>query len=167
MSRLFIVAVAVMTCWSCSTVAERADVEIGVLTCTLGEPTPVPPSTTLSTQRTRDALCTFTPRTGAHEIYAGKVEGVSISQDQRGALIWVVKQATGAAVEPGLLQQSYASDRNTPADQEPPLTGEINSAIALYSMADKSEGSAGTKGKVALRGYVIINLELTLKNSLA
>jgi hypothetical protein len=93
-----------------STFAEKADVEIGVLTCALGEIGGAPPSDPPSGAQTRDALCTFKPRNGAEETYAAKVQGMSLSADQKAALIWVVKSATGAKVGPGLLQQSFTSD---------------------------------------------------------
>lgn len=159
--------VAVTTCWPCSVIAAKADVEIGVLTCTLGEPGEALPSTASLTGQTRNAFCTFKPKSGADETYAGKIQGVSISQNHRGALIWVVRHASRTAVEPGLLQQSYTSDRNTPTDQEPPMMGEANADIALHTMADKSQGSASTTGKATLNGYVILSLELKLKSSSA
>jgi hypothetical protein len=165
MWRRSFLAVALIACCGPSAVAEKADVEIGVLTCALGELGAAPPSDAPSGAQTRDALCTFKPKTGAEETYAGKVQGVSISADQKAALIWVVKSKTGAKVEPGLLQQSFASDRKTPADQKPPMIGEPNADIALHSMSDKTEGSASATEKPAPTGFVILSLELTLKSA--
>lgn len=145
--------------------AEKADIEIGVLTCTLGAPGETPASEATSGGQTRDALCTFKPKRGAEETYAGKVQGVSISADQRGALIWLVKSASGAAASPALLQQTYANDPKLPADQKPPLMGEANSDISLHSMADKSEGSASAPEKPAPTGFVILSLDLKLKSA--
>jgi hypothetical protein len=165
MWRTCVVAVALTTCWAFSAVAEQVDVEIGVLTCTLGEHGEAPASNAPSGGQTRDALCTFKAKSGPEETYAGRFQGVSISTDQNGALIWRVKSASGAAVEPGLLQQSYASDPTKPADQMPPLIGEANSDIALHSMADKSEGSASATEKPAPTGFVILGVELKLKST--
>jgi uncharacterized protein DUF992 len=161
----YLAAVMVTTCWACSANAEKADVEIGMLTCTLGEPGEAPTSDASSAGQMRDAHCTFKPKNGAEETYAGKVQGVSISADQKGALIWVVKSASGAPVEPGLLQQTYAIDPTKPADQKPPMLGEANSDIALHSMADKSEGSASASEKPEPTGFVILSIELKLKST--
>jgi hypothetical protein len=161
MWRRSFLAVALIACCAPSAVAEKADVEIGVLTCALGELGAAPPSGA----QTRDALCTFKPKSGAEETYAGKVQGVSISADQKAALIWVVKSTTGAKVEPGLLQQSFTSDPKTPADQKPPMIGEPNADIALHSMSDKNEGSASATEKPAPTGFVILSLELKLKSA--
>ena len=158
-------AVMVTMGWACSAIADKADVEIGMLTCTLGEPGEAPTSDASSAGQTRDALCTFKPKNGTEETYAGKVQGVSISADQKGALIWVVKSVTGAAVGPGLLEQTYAIDPAKPADQKPPMVGEPNSDIALHSMADKSEGSASATEKPTPTGFVILSVELKLKST--
>jgi hypothetical protein len=154
-----------MMCWACSAVAQKADIEIGVLTCILGELGKAPASDAVPNRQTREALCRFQPEIGAEETYTGKVQGVSISADQQGTLIWAVKRATKAAVEPGMLQQSYAIDSKQPADQRPPLMGDANTDIVLHSLADKNEGS--TSEKRAPTGFVILNLELKLKSASA
>jgi hypothetical protein len=77
---------------------------------TLGEVGEPPASNEPLLGQTRDALCTFKPKSGAEETYAGKFHGVGISSDHKGALIWVVKTSSAAVAKPGLLQQSYASD---------------------------------------------------------
>jgi len=157
-------AAAAATWWVCSLVTEtaRADEEVGVLTCTLAEAGSAPASDIPTAGQTRDALCTFKAKGGAEETYAGKVQGVSISPEHKGALIWVVKSTSGAAAEPGLLQQTYASDPAKPADQKPPMIGEANSDIILHSMADKLEGSASASQKAAPAGFVILGVELRL-----
>jgi hypothetical protein len=159
-------AVAVTACWSCSAAAQRAaDVEIGVLTCTLGPPGETSASSAPSAGQARGALCTFKPKRGAEEMYAGQVKGVSISADQKGALIWLVKSTSGAPVEPGLLQQVYENEPGVSPDQNPPLIGGKNSEIALHSMADKSEGSASAPEKAAPAGFIILSIELALKSA--
>jgi hypothetical protein len=97
--------------WACSAIADKADVEIGMLTCTLGDPGEVPTGDASFGRQSRDALCIFKLKNGTEETYAGKVQGVSISVEQKGALIWVVKSVAGAAVGPGLLEQTYGRDR--------------------------------------------------------
>ena len=111
----------------------------------------------------RDALCTFKPKKGAEESYAGTVQGVSLSPDKRMTAIWMVKADSVMPLTPGLLQQSYSVDRGTPADQLAPMIGETNSRIVLQSMADKQEGSASETRKLPPSGYVITGLQLTLK----
>ena len=165
MWRRSFVAVAVIAWCATSAVAQKADVEIGVLTCALGELGAAPPSDAPSGAQTRDALCTFKPKSGAEETYAAKVQGVSISADQKAALIWVVKSATGATIEPGLLQQSFMSDPKKPADQKPPMIGEPNTDIVLHSMSDKIEGSASATQKSPPTGFVILSIELQLKSA--
>jgi uncharacterized protein DUF992 len=164
MWRICLPVVAVMTCWACLAAAEQAELEIGVVTCTLAD-IGGPSTNAQAAGQMRDALCTFKPKGGAEETYTGKVQGVSISADQKGALIWLVKSASGAAIAPGLLQQTYATDPKTPADQKPRLIGEANSDIALHSMADKSEGSASATEKPAPTGFVILSVELKLKST--
>jgi hypothetical protein len=165
MWRTCLATVVITTCGALSAVAEQADVEIGVLICTLGELGEVPASTALSVGQTREALCTFKPESGPEETYAGRFQGVSISKGQNGVLIWRVKSASGAVAEPGLLKQSYANDPTKPADQMPPLIGEANSDIVLHSMADKSEGSASATEKPSPAGFVILSVDLELKSA--
>jgi Protein of unknown function (DUF992) len=149
--------------WACAAVADPADVDIGSLTCTLGELGEALPGDSGAAGQTRDAICTFTANGGADETYAGKVQGVSISTDEKGALIWKVKSTSGAAIGPGLLEQRFATDAQKSVDQSPPLIGEVNADIALHSMADKSEGSASATEKAQPTGFVILSVELKLK----
>ena len=62
MWRTFLAALAMVACWACSAVAEKEDVEIGVLICALGEPDEALASNASSGRQTRDALCTFKPK---------------------------------------------------------------------------------------------------------
>ena len=166
MWRAYLAALALATtCWACSAVADQADVEIGLLTCTLAEAGETPAGNAPSQEGARDALCTFTEKWGAEATYVARALGVSISTDQKAALIWVVRSISGAAAEPGALQQIYATDPKKPADQKPPLIGERNSDLTLHSMSDKVEGSASATEKPAPTGFVILSLELKLKSA--
>src|SRR6185295_4285642 len=130
-----------------------------VLTCTLEEPSAAPATGGPATaSQVRDALCTFKPKKGAEESYAGTVQGVSLSPDKRMTAIWMVKADSVMPLTPGLLQQSYSVDRGTPADQLAPMIGETNSRIVLQSMADKQEGSASETRKLPPSGYVITGI---------
>jgi len=141
----------------------RADVEIGVLTCTLAASDPA--ADTQLTNQSRDALCTFQANSGAEETYTGKFEGVGASSDRNGAFIWIVKSATVERTQPGLLEQTYATDRAKPVDEKSPIVGEANSDIRLLTMADEREGSASASEKTPPKGFVIIGVELKLKST--
>jgi hypothetical protein len=156
-------AIAVTMACAWPAVADPAEVEIGALTCTLGELGEAVAADAASVGQTRDAMCTFKPNGGPDETYAGKVQGVSISADQKGALIWKVKSTSGGAIGPGLLEQKYAADAQKSVDQTPPMIGEVNADISLHSMADKSEGSASATEKRAPTGFVILSVDLKLK----
>lgn len=83
MWRRSFLAVVALACCTPSTFAEKAGVEIGVLTCALGELGASPPPDALSGAQTRDALCTFKPKNGAEETYAAKVQGMSFRPIKR------------------------------------------------------------------------------------
>jgi hypothetical protein len=119
----------------------------------------------LSGERTREAMCTFLTNTGLEETYTGKVDGVSITADQEGTVIWVVRSPSQPHAQPGALQKIFTSDSSKPADQKPPLIGEGSSELALHSMSDKPEGSATAATKPAPSGFVILRLELKLQSS--
>ena len=166
MWRGFLAALALATtCWVCSAIADQADVEIGLLTCTLAESGETSASATPSQEGARDALCTFIEKSGAEETYIARAQGVSISADQKAALIWLVRSTSGAELEPGALQQIFATDSKTQADQKPPLIGERNAEISLHSMSDRVEGSTSATEKLAPVGFVILSLELKLRSA--
>lgn len=164
MWRTHLAALAAATCWTCSALAENAYTEVGVLMCVLGEPGQAAAGETLSAEGTREALCTFMATSGEEETYTGSAQGISISTDRRSTLIWVVRAVSGVA-EPGALQQVFATDAKTAADQKAPLIGEKNSNVVLHSMADETEGSASAPEKPTPTGFVILKLELTLKTA--
>jgi hypothetical protein len=155
---------AILGFWVWAAAADSVE-ELGVLTCTLGNPVGTSPGDESTGAQTRDGICTFKPKGGTEETYAAKVQGVSFSTDSKAALIWVVKAAVGLKIEPGLLEQSFTSDRKTPADLKPPLVGEPNAVIVLHSMADKSEGSVSAAQKPAPTGFVVQSVELTLRSA--
>ena len=166
MWRRFLAAATLATLWSGSAAAEDANAGIGVLTCVLGEPATATPSSDTSTGgQARDALCNFKPKSGAEEEYVGVVQGMSLSSDQKGALIWLVKRASEAPARAGVLQQNYESDVSKSVDQRPPLIGQTNTDIVLHSMADTKEGSASAADKPAPTGFIILGLELKLKST--
>lgn len=164
MWRRALAALAAINCWAGSAVADYGYTDIGVLTCALGEPGQAAATETPTAERTREALCTFRARNGEEQTYAGSAQGISISTDHRGTLIWVVKAASGVA-EPGSLQQVFATDTKKPADQKSPLIGERNSDVVLHSMLDETEGSASVPEKPTPTGFVILKLQLTLKSA--
>lgn len=163
--RRTLMVLATTACWVSSAAALNADVEIGVLACTLSTPREDPAGTEPSGERTREALCTFLANTGVEETYTGKVDGISITADQEGTLIWVVRSPSQLHTQPGALQKVFTSDSGRSADQKPPLIGEGNAELALHSMSDKPEGSASAAARPAPSGFVILRLELKLQSS--
>jgi hypothetical protein len=157
-------AAALVLCSAWPAAADNAT-EVGILTCTLGDPAEALAGDPPTGAQTRNALCTFKAKGAPEETYSATIQGVSFSASSKPAVIWVVKAAPGALIEAGLLEQSFRSDRKTPADQIPPLFGESNTDIALHSMLDKSEGSAGAAQKPAPTGFVILSVELKLKSA--
>ena len=145
--------------------AQKGDVEVGVLTCSLEEPSTPGTAGPATESQVRDAICIFKPKSGSEETYVGIIQGVIISADKKPTVIWRVKSDVATSVVPGMLQQSYAIDNATPADQLPPMIGESNSRIVLQSLTDKQEGSASAAQKPAPSGYVIIGLQLKLRSA--
>jgi hypothetical protein len=146
--------------------SQKGDAEIGVLTCSLEEPASAPAiGAPAAESHVRDAICTFKPTSGSEETYVGVVQGVTISADKKSTVIWRVKADVTTSVVPAMLQQSYAIDNATPADQLAPMIGESNSRIVLQSLTDKQEGSASAAQKPAPSGYVIIGLQLKLRSA--
>lgn len=143
----------------------RADVELGVLTCTLGASDPAAPDAPLANQK-RDAVCTFQAKSGAEETYIGIFEGVvGTASDRNPARMWIVRSASVGRAPPGLLEQTYAADRGKPIDDTSPIIGEVNSDIRLQTMADEHAGSVGAGEKAPPKGFVVIGVELKLKST--
>jgi hypothetical protein len=168
MRRISLAAAMAAFCWAgSSAMPQTADIELGVLTCTLAEPADAPASD-LPGRQGRDALCSFRPAKGAEETYIGRVQGVSLSPDQKGAVIWRV---TGVGVPvksmaAGVLEQAYAADAKVSSDQAP-MIGEANPSIVLHSMADRAEGSASAARQPLPTGFVITSFELKLKSTVS
>ena len=161
MRRDLLAAVVVLSGFPCAAAPEKPFVEIGVLSCTLGEVNS--PSSVVAARPTREALCSFKSKSGLEETYAGQIEGVSISPDVRATLIWTVKSTSGATPEPGSLAQAYVVDAAASAELDPPVVGATNANLILQSMADKPEGAASSMNKPPPRGFVVLAIELTLK----
>ena len=94
---------------------EHADVEIGVLSCSVNAPAAEPKSDTPQAgSQVRDGICTFRPKKGPEETYFATVQGWSLTPDAGGTAIWRVSTAADIST-PGFLQQSYAADAKAPA----------------------------------------------------
>src|SRR5262245_47071992 len=121
--------VAISCAWN-SAMAERGKaVQIGFLACSLSEVGDTATGDAVVAMQARDILCSFKLRNGVEETYTGKVQGVSLSAEQRLTLLWFVKALSATPPAPGLLQQTYAPDPKAPADQSPDMIGEVNSDI--------------------------------------
>jgi hypothetical protein len=141
---------------------QKAEVDVGALSCTL-ERIQNDPAMATAAGNTRDALCTFRVNSGLEETYLALVEGVTLSTQQVNTIVWVVKATTEVQLTPGILQQNYLVDQAKLADQLAPLLGTTNPHLVLHAMADTKEGSASDPAKPLPTGYVIIGIQLKLK----
>lgn len=158
--------VALLAAWfTFPAMALNADTKIGVLTCTLSEPTEVVPSEAASAERSRDAICAFRSEDGERETYTGKISGVSITSAEDATVIWVVRSASEGPATTGILERMFSSDFSKPADQKPPLVADGDAGLALHSLSDRPEGAVSTTQKPAPTGFVILRLELKLKST--
>ena len=142
-------------------------VEIGVLTCTIGHVVgAAAPDQKSATNEAREMVCSFTAPSAPEETYAGLVKAIGSTGalPENRALLWSVRAPVGTVYTPGLLQQTYAVDGATPSGQTPPLIGERNGSISLFTMAEKQEGSA-SKEKQPAPEFVIADVELVLKGA--
>ena len=142
---------------------QRAEIDVGVLSCTLEQAQNESDNAAAATGATRDALCTFRARTGLEESYVGLVEGVTLSADHIATAMWVVKGTTEVQLAPGILQQNYVVEQGKQADQLAPLLGTTNPNLVLHAMTDAKEGSASESQKPRPTGYIIIGIQLKLK----
>jgi hypothetical protein len=154
-------AAIAMWCLACPAGAMNTDYEIGVLSCSLSEPSD---AAAASGDRTREVLCTFQPKEGVEETYIGTAYGVSISADEEATFIWVVRSPSEPTDRLGLLQQSFANDSSQPPEQKPPLIG--HESLALHSLSDRPEGSVSSQVKPTPVGFVILRLQLQLRSSI-
>jgi hypothetical protein len=141
-------------------------IEIGVLSCTLGQEIDTPATDQKSvTSKAREMLCSFKPtKNGVEETYAGVLKSINAAGliPRKVTMLWTVKSPIGTQSVVGLLQQDYAADPATPAGQVPLLIGERTTEITLHSMVDKKEGSA-SKEKQAAPPFTITAIGLKLK----
>lgn len=144
--------------------AAQENVEVGLLTCSLAEPTDAETGSEATGASARRILCAFKLNNGAEETYAGKVQVVNLPATDKTTLLWRVKAPPATSAEPGFLEQSYAADPRTPANQIPDLVGERN-FVVLQSMADKEEGSAGAKERALAPSVTVLGVELKLKST--
>jgi hypothetical protein len=143
------------------------DHEIGVLTCNLQVTDSEPETAAPSTEgQSRAVLCSFKPKAGSEESYVGTIRGLVFTQQGAASVTWIVK-AQVTSLSSGSLEQSYAPDSATAADQPARLVGENDASIVLRTMADKPEGSASAKEKPKIKGLVVLGLELRLKGATA
>ena len=156
-----ITAAIAIWCLACPASAMISDYEIGVLSCSLSEPSD---AAAASGDRTREVSCTFQPKEGVEETYIGTAYGVSISVDEEVTFIWVVRSPSEPAVKPGQLQQIFANDSSHQPEQKPPLIG--SESLALHSLSDRPEGSVSSPDKPTPTGFVILRLELQLRSAI-
>jgi hypothetical protein len=109
-------------------------------------------------------LCAFKLNNGTKETYVGTVQVVGLWATGKATLLWRVKVPPAMSAQPGFLEQSYAADSRTPANQIPDLIGRINSVV-LQSMADKEEGSAGARERPPAPSAAVLGLELKLEST--
>ena len=62
--------------WPFSAVAEKGDVQVGILTCAVGEPAEAASVAALELS-SRDAVCIFLRTSGAEETYTGKLQDLA------------------------------------------------------------------------------------------
>jgi hypothetical protein len=159
-------AIVSAMCWYASAAwGSPSSLEIGVLICNIGHVVDAAaPDQKSAANEAREMVCSFRAARAPEEIYAGLVKAVggTGALPENRALLWSVRAPVGTVYTPGLLQQTYAVDATTPAGQTPPLIGERNGSISLFTMAEKQEGSA-SKENQPVPLFVIADIELVLK----
>jgi hypothetical protein len=128
----------------------------------------VAPDQKSAANEAREMVCSFRALGAPEETYAGLVKAIAGAGalPENRALLWSVRALVGTVYRPALLQQSYAVDATTPSGQTPPLIGERNGSISLFTMAEKQEGSASKEDQPAPL-FVIADIELVLKAAVA
>jgi Protein of unknown function (DUF992) len=159
-------ALMAMGCaWNTAAAQYKMAIEVGVLTCSVFESGRAEAGAGVEVQE-RDILCSFRLKNGAEETYTGKLQGVGVSGEYKGTLLWLVRAPpTVLPSPPGLLQQSYAADAKAPADEIPALIGEVNSDIVLQSMADKDEESTDAPEKSKPGDFIVLGVRLNLRSA--
>jgi hypothetical protein len=162
--RRLVTAVIAAACFACPAGALNSEYKIGMLSCSLGEPSEAPAGEAVSRDRTREVLCTFQPQEGVQETYTGTAYGVSVSANEEATFIWVVRGQSEPTDKPGQLEQTFANDSSRQPEQKPPLIG--SESLALHSLSDKPEGSVSSQERSTPVGFVILRLELQLRSSI-
>jgi Protein of unknown function (DUF992) len=163
--RWFAAIVSAMGLYTGAALGAPGSVEIGVLTCTIGHVVDaVASDQKTAANEAREMVCSFRALGAPEETYAGLVKAIggTGALPENRALLWSVRAPVGTVYTLGLLQQSYAVDATTPSGQTPPLIGERNGSISLFTMAEKQEGSA-SKEKQPAPLFVIADIELVLQ----
>jgi Protein of unknown function (DUF992) len=116
--------------------AEKARVNLGVLTCTLMKP---------AQEAAHKMTCGFKPTgTGVEEKYSGTIrESGKDLPPGKVVLIWAVLGPAEGKVRAGILAQRYVKGRGSPG-QAPMLVGETNGAIALQFETNDSAATYDT-----------------------
>ena len=107
-------------------------------------------------------LCAFKTGMGPEETYAGLLRSIGDDPLEGPAILWSVRAPLGTRYIPGLLQQTYAADRATPAGQVPALVGERNEMLSLHTLTEKAPGTA-SKGEQPAPLLIFADMELVIK----
>jgi hypothetical protein len=136
--------------------------EIGILTCTVGPIVNATASDTSVGNEAREMLCSFKTSRGPEETYAALMTSIGGRTAEGRAILWSVRAPRGTRYTPGLLQQTYAADRATPVGQVPPLIGEHNDMISLYTLTHKPPGVVSKEEQPA-PALIVADMDLVLK----
>jgi hypothetical protein len=94
--RRLVTAVIAAACFACPAGALNSEYKIGMLSCSLGEPSEAPAGEAVSRDRTREVLCTFQPQEGVQETYTGTAYGVSVSANEEATFYLGGQRSVGA-----------------------------------------------------------------------
>jgi len=159
--------IAVLALAYSSALAQEVRVDIGLLTCGVGESAEVESGNDALSGEPRKMLCVFSPSNGPEDVYMGTYQtiGQDRVQSRNYAMIWVVKVSQPTQRSTGLLQQHYAADRSAPSPHPPPLIGETDGTIVLQTLADAQALNGSDKQSQV--GTTIVLVALKLLSSLA
>jgi len=155
----FVVSVAVSAGALSSSALLADNTDLGVVTCTLGDPG----AATDTSVQSRSAICTFKPKSGAESSYTGLVRGGSRG-DKPVSFMWRVETEKPLEIRPGVLERAFAADAaKAPQTQVQTLVGAGEPEIILQPMADPAVGAASATEKAPIAGAVVLGLELKLR----
>ena len=116
-------AIVSAMCWYTSAALGAPNsVEIGVLTCTLGNVVDAAaPDQKSAANEAREMVCSFTAPRAPEETYAGLVKAIggTGALPENRALLWSVRAPVGTVYTPGLLSNPMQSMRRRPQDKRP------------------------------------------------